>query len=74
MTAPQPTITAEQRRELEAIYRQQIGAIRALARLLGYPCPIADRAERRAIVQDLDGCGTLEPIEAVWRNGSASGS
>lgn len=63
-TLAQPTITAEQRRELEAIYRQQIGAIRALARLLGYPCPIADRAERRINAQDLDDCGTLETIIA----------
>jgi hypothetical protein len=63
MTAPQH-ITPEQRRELEAIYRQQIGAIKALARLLGYPCPIASRAERRTIVQDLDDCGTLDPIVA----------
>lgn len=61
MTAPsaQP-ITPEQRRELEAIYRQQIGAIRALARLLGYPCPISDRADRRTNVQDIDDCGTLK--------------
>jgi hypothetical protein len=60
MTAPaQPTITAEQRRELEAIYRQQIGAIRALARLLGYPCPIADRRDRHMAVQSIDTCDTL---------------
>lgn len=54
-------ITPEQRRELEAIYRQQIGAIKALARLLGYPCPIASREERRTKpVQSIDDCGTLE--------------
>lgn len=66
MTTP-TTITIEQRRELEAIYRQQIGAIRALARLLGYPCPIADRAERRTTVQDLDACGTLESTSDALR-------
>lgn len=70
----QPRFTAAERRDLEAAYRQQIGSIKALARLLGYPCPIADRAERRTTVQDLDGCGTLDPLDAVWRSGSATGS
>jgi hypothetical protein len=63
MTAPAQPITDTQRRQLEELYRQQISAVRTLARLLGYPCPIADRAdraERRTIVQDLDGCGTLK--------------
>ena len=61
MTTLQQPITPEQRRELEAIYRQQIGAVRALARLLGYPCPIASRAERHAAaVQAVDDYGTLE--------------
>lgn len=53
----QPGITPDERRELEAIYRQQIGAVRALARLLGYPCPIASRAERQHPIDDR---GTLE--------------
>jgi hypothetical protein len=48
------------RRQLEELYRQQISAVRTLARLLGYPCPIATRAEKRTTVQDVDTCGTLE--------------
>lgn len=47
MTTLHPTITTDDRRQLEELYRQQISAVRTLARLLGYPCPIADRAERR---------------------------
>jgi hypothetical protein len=50
------------RRQLEELYRQQISAVRTLARLLGYPCPIATRAEKRTTVQDVDTCGTLDPI------------
>ncbi len=73
-TIESPRFTAAERRELDAVYRQHIGAIKALARLLGYPCPIADRAERRTTVQDLDDCGTLENTTAVWRSGSATGS
>lgn len=65
MSAPTQSITIEDRKRLEELYRQQISAVRTLARLLGYPCPIADRAERRTIVQDLDGCGTLEAIGEV---------
>lgn len=57
--AAQRTMTPDERRQLEDIYRQQIGAVRALARLLGYPCPIASRAERRTAVQNLDDHGTL---------------
>lgn len=49
-----------ERRQLEELYRQQISAVRTLARLLGYPCPIATRAERRTIVQELDDCGIVE--------------
>jgi len=60
MTAPVQSITADQRRELEAIYRQQVGAIKALARLLGYPCPIASREERRAApYRTVDDCAIL---------------
>lgn len=55
------------RRQLEELYRQQISAVRTLARLLGYPCPIVSRAERRIIVQDVDSCGTLES-EAIATN------
>ncbi len=46
MTAPTQAITPEQRRELEELYRQQVSAVRTLARLLGYPCPIISREER----------------------------
>jgi hypothetical protein len=55
MTAPAQTIASEERRQLEELYRQQISAVRTLARLLGYPCPITTRTERRAIpVQAID--------------------
>lgn len=40
-------ITPEQRRQLEELYRQQVSAVRTLAKMLGYPCPIASREERR---------------------------
>jgi hypothetical protein len=62
MTAPaQPTTTTDQRRQLEELYRQQISAVRTLARLLGYPCPIASRHERRAVpMQPIDDCDTLK--------------
>jgi hypothetical protein len=51
----QQHIAPEQRRQLEELYRQQISAVRTLARLLGYPCPIASREERRAAsVQPID--------------------
>ncbi len=61
MTAPTPQpITPQQRRELEASYRQAVSLARSLARLLGYPCPIADRAERRTTVQNIDTCDTLK--------------
>lgn len=51
---------ATQRRQLEELYRQQISAVRTLARLLGYPCPIASRQERRAMpVQPIDDCDTI---------------
>lgn len=48
MTAPAQPITTEQRKQLEELYRQQVSAVRTLARLLGYPCPIARREDRRA--------------------------
>jgi hypothetical protein len=61
MTSITTTITADQRRQLEELYRQQISAVRTLARLLGYPCPIAGRQERRATaVQTIDEGGTLK--------------
>lgn len=59
MSAIEQSVSPE-RRQLEELYRQQISAVRTLAKLLGYPCPIVTRAERRTIVQDLDDCGTLE--------------
>jgi hypothetical protein len=61
------------RRQLEELYRQQISAVRTLARLLGYPCPIATRAEKRTTVQDVDTCGTLDEVVAVWSNGNSPG-
>lgn len=68
MTAiEQPRFTAAERRELEASYRQAISLARSLAKVLGYPCPIADRAERRTTVQDLDDCGTLESMNDALR-------
>lgn len=56
-------ISPEERRQLEELYRQQISAVRTLARLLGYPCPIADRRERSMEgVQGVDGSGTLKAV------------
>lgn len=61
MTVPAQPITTEQRKQLEELYRQQVSAVRTLARLLGYPCPIAPREERRAVpVQTIDVCDTLK--------------
>lgn len=60
MTTTQQRITPEQRRQLEELYRQQISAVRTLAHLLGYPCPIASRAERRPIpARTVDDCAIL---------------
>lgn len=60
MTALQQPIATEERKQLEELYRQTISTARTLARLLGYPCPIASREERRAVpVQAIDDCGTL---------------
>lgn len=54
-------VTTEQRKQLEELYRQQVSAVRTLARLLGYPCPIVRREDRRAYaVQAVDGCDTLK--------------
>ena len=54
-------MSAAERQQLEELYRQQISAVRTLARLLGYPCPIASRAERRNPVhQAIDDRGILE--------------
>lgn len=47
-TPPTPPLTPEQRRAFEELYRQQVSAVRSLARMLGKPCPIKDRDERRA--------------------------
>lgn len=66
-------ITTEQRKQLEELYRQQISAVRTLARLLGYPCPIASRAARREM-QYLDDRAILDIDDAAWSSGSSSGS
>lgn len=58
------TLSSEQRKELEATYRQLIGAVKAMARLLELPDPIAPRHERRKSVHDLDVCDTLEAMHA----------
>lgn len=61
MNAPlsQP-ITPEQRKQLEELYRQQVSAVRTLAKMLGYPCPIVSREERRgATVRPIDVCAIL---------------
>lgn len=42
-----PALTPEERRQLEELYRQQVSAVRSLARILGLPCPIVSREERR---------------------------
>lgn len=42
-----PPLTPEQRKTFEELYRQQVSAVRSLARLLGKPCPIVDKEERR---------------------------
>lgn len=61
MTAPAQSITTAQRRQLEELYRQQVSAVRTLARLLGYPCPIANRTERRnPVEQEIDNRATME--------------
>lgn len=64
MTTIQQPITPEQRRQLEELYRQQISAVRTLARLLGYPCPIASRAIRcNPVHQAIDDRGILETTD-----------
>lgn len=45
-------LTPDERRQLEELYRQQISAVRSLARILGLPCPLKDRDERRATTRD----------------------
>lgn len=40
-------LTTAERQQAEEAYRQAIGLVRSLARLLGYPCPIVSRQERR---------------------------
>lgn len=42
-----PPLTPEQRKAFEELYRQQVSAVRSLARLLGKPCPIVEK-DRRA--------------------------
>lgn len=43
-------LTPSERQQAEEAYRQAISLVRSLARLLGYPCPIASRQERRNLV------------------------
>ena len=53
-------LTATERQEVEEAYRQAISLVRSLARLLGYPCPITSRQERRNPVhQAIDDRGIL---------------
>ena len=55
-------LTAEQRHHLEELYRLQIGSVKSLARLLGYPCPIVGREERKdENRRDLAHYGILKP-------------
>lgn len=54
-------LTPEERRQLEELYRQQVSAVRTLAKLLGYECPIRTREEKR--VQSVDNRGILTAIE-----------
>jgi len=42
---PADLLSDEERREFEALYRQQISSVRTLARLLGYPCPLKPSRE-----------------------------
>jgi hypothetical protein len=42
------------RAELEALYRTLLSTIVILARLLGYPCPVVTREERRSAYMRLD--------------------
>jgi len=42
------------REELEALYRSLLSVVMLLARLLGYPCPVITREERRSVYMRLD--------------------
>ena len=42
------------RAEMELLYRQLLSMVVLLARLLGKPCPIVTRAERRSIDERAD--------------------
>jgi hypothetical protein len=66
VTTLQQPITPEQRRQLEELYRQQVSAVRTLARLLGYPCPIASRQERRNQAIDERGTGGILEATALF--------
>lgn len=74
MTALQHPITPEYRQQLEELYRQQISAVRTLARLLGYSCPIASRQERRIVACQSVDSNVILDTDAVWSKGSSSGS
>lgn len=45
--ATKPTLTAEQRADLETLLRHQIACVRATCRLLGRPAPLISRDEQR---------------------------
>lgn len=54
-----PMLDAE-RKALEELYRLQVNSVRTLARVLGYPNPIADRRERpHRDVPDIDARGIV---------------
>lgn len=58
------TLSSEQRKELEATYRQLIGAVKAMARLLELPDPIAPRHDRRSKLAN-----TQEAVITIWNSG-----
>ena len=59
-------LTPSERQEVEEAYRQAISLVRSLARLLGYPCPIASRQERRNPVrEEIDKRGIMEAERIV---------
>lgn len=50
MTAPksQPALPPAERAQMEQAYAQMLSAVVQMARVLGKPCPIVTREERRA--------------------------
>jgi len=43
------TLSEAERAALLELYRQQVSAVRSLARILNIPCPIVDRDERKRL-------------------------